>query len=168
MKKFFGGKKKKESKATAFVKPDSSYQAPHMVSRKLNLVSSIDQSRHPLKLMDSNNINDIDLLSSKSQAPLKPLLARRLQRPTSSPPALVMPRPCYAEPPTRAVLKSYDHDKTQVDPEYGFQAHDNQLLFGVDPAHSSSDDPIKPIKISPMTALPPQYDDDDDDDDQGN
>lgn len=170
MKKFFG-RKKKESIATSFAKADTNYQATHKVSRKPNLVQSVDQSQQPVKLMNPSSINDINFMYSETQGPLKPLLARRLQRPISSPPALAMPRPCYAEPPTRAVLRSYDHDKTQVDPEHVFQAHDNQLLFDLDPACPSSDDLINPTKISPMTTLPPYYDDDDDndnDDDLGN
>ncbi|KAG0168329.1 hypothetical protein DFQ28_003327 [Apophysomyces sp. BC1034] len=39
------------------------------------------------------------------------------KRPTASPPLLVMPKPRYALPPARAVLRNYDHDKTEVEPE---------------------------------------------------
>ncbi|ORZ24345.1 hypothetical protein BCR42DRAFT_89352 [Absidia repens] len=51
----------------------------------------------------------------KTTIPTQPAMTKRLNRPTSSPPALVMPRPRYAEPPTRAVLKSFEHEKTLLD-----------------------------------------------------
>ncbi|CAO3589288.1 unnamed protein product [Absidia cylindrospora] len=130
-----------------------------------------------------NVANNKTLMHGISQGALKPTIPRQhvttkqLHRSTSSPPTLVMPRPRYAEPPTRAILRSYDLEKTQVDPDTAKQQLPTPLsqtqntplpeYIEDDKLHMTSMAPlsnqqaaisIKPRKVSPITALPPQYD----------
>ncbi|KAI8331052.1 hypothetical protein BC941DRAFT_475228 [Chlamydoabsidia padenii] len=192
MKKFFGGKKKKKSKASSFISADSDYQVNDTVPRNLKMSQSTEQPRIPLSTDISNMNGSTDsknLQHSKSQGIMKttlpahqPTMAKRLNRPTSSPPALVMPRPRYAEPPTRAVLKSFDHEKTLLDLDQGqeHQGGGEHTNRGGDDLESrkipittmtrqmdlnqeiqllpslSAPIPTKPKKVSPITAPPQQ------------
>ncbi|KAI8331534.1 hypothetical protein BC941DRAFT_438637 [Chlamydoabsidia padenii] len=139
MKKLFGGRKKKGPKATSFLKADPEQVKTQVLSRK----------PHPEQnLMNGNNI-DTDRMYRCSQGSLETALpkqqatlTKRLQRPTSSPLPLVMPCPRYAEPPTGAILRSYEHDKTQLDPEHIYRSPmekliDDLMLLGLDPTQSS-------------------------------
>ncbi|KAI8093882.1 uncharacterized protein BX664DRAFT_385224 [Halteromyces radiatus] len=174
MKKLFGSKKKKKTKAASFISADSDYQVNDIVPRKLKISQSTGQPRK-LALNDvTNNDNNNNKVLVKTTIQTQPAVAKRVNRPTSSPPALVMPRPRYAEPPTRAVLRSYDHEKTQLDPDLlclstendqpdisdeedelfttvavPSQRRQGQRMFPT--ATSSAPVPTKPRKTSPVT-----------------
>ncbi|KAI9302468.1 hypothetical protein BJ944DRAFT_269897 [Cunninghamella echinulata] len=126
MKKLFG-KKKKSGSGTPY-SMESDYQVNNNIfPRKLKMSKSMEQPRKlVLTEVNVNNNNgskdkltedNINQDMKNAGATVQSIMAKRLNRPTSSPPSLVMPRPRYAVPPTRAVLKSYENEKTQLDPD---------------------------------------------------
>ncbi|ORZ12252.1 hypothetical protein BCR42DRAFT_453607 [Absidia repens] len=193
MKKFFNGSKKKTKSTAGFsISVDSDTHISNIeAAKKVQVSRSTEQPRNSL-LTDANNKT---LVHSASHCTLKPttprqqVMTKRLHRSTSSPPALVMPRPRYAEPPTRAILRSYELEKTQLDPDTAIQqlltplsqaetqtqntplpeyVEDDKLhMISMAPLNNQHDRKIlpmraatstKPRKVSPITALPPQYD----------
>ncbi|CAO3609424.1 unnamed protein product [Cunninghamella echinulata] len=126
MKKLFG-KKKKAGSGTPY-SMEFDYQVnSNIFPRKLKMSKSMEQPRK-LVLSETNTNNNnsskdkliednINQDMKNAGATVQSIMAKQLNRPTSSPPSLIMPRPRYAVPPTRAVLKSYENEKTQLNPD---------------------------------------------------
>ncbi|CAO3624127.1 unnamed protein product [Cunninghamella blakesleeana] len=153
---------------------ESDYQANNNIfPRKLKMSKSMEQPRKLILTEENtnmnnnnnnnnNNINSIinsniskdklieDNISqdTKSTGPtVQSIMANCLNRPTSSPPSLIMPRPRYAVPPTRSVLKSFENEKTQLDPDispqlqakknvindHHHQEQESKFMKGIDP-----------------------------------
>ncbi|KAI8391311.1 uncharacterized protein BYT42DRAFT_556458 [Radiomyces spectabilis] len=106
--KLFSHKKKKKSNVHKSLNHSQVYTA-NDVTVPTTVIPRISKStetrpsthQHPLNTLVSNK-SDGDLLRSQA-------------RPISSPPSLVMPKPRHALPPTRAVLRNYDNEKTEIE-----------------------------------------------------